>query len=153
MIIALLIVTFLVSFVVASIVVLVFSKPISGIMHRVIGEEISQAWTRYLQFAIFVVGIGGGVQVWEFERYLTPQGPGQSVIELTTDRWVLEIYRTVMGTLQGAAWLLLVFFVFALIALVIVRALEFRRARPEREERAERTVRAEEPGVPGLRTE
>ncbi len=153
MIITLLIVTFLVAFVVATIVVLVFSKPIAGILHRIIGEEISQAWARYLQFAIYVVGIGGGVQVWQLERYLTPQGPGQQVLELTSDRWVLEIYRTVMGTLQGTAWLLFVFFVFALIALVIVRALEFWKGRPGAGERAERVARAEAPGVPGLRTE
>lgn len=148
MIIALLIVTFVVAFVVASIVVLFFSRPIAGILHRVIGEEISQAWVRYFQFAIYVVGIGGGVQVWQFERYLTPQGPGQSVIELTADRWVLEIYRTVIGTLQGTAWLLLVFFLVSLIALVIVRVLESRRGKPEAEGRGERAIRAESP-VPG----
>ncbi len=131
MIISLLIVTFITSFVVASIVALVFRRPINGILRRLIQDDISQAWARYLLFAIYVVGIGGGVQVWAFERYLTPQGPGQQVIELTQDRWILEMYKTIMGTLQSTAWLLLVFFVFALVALVIVRALEARRARPE----------------------
>ena len=44
---------------------------------------------------------------------------------------MLEIYGTILQTLQSTAMLLLVFFVFALIAMVIVRALESRRGRPE----------------------
>ena len=129
--ITLLIATFIVSFAVASIVVLLFTRPIDRIMRRIIQEDVGRAWTRYLQFAIYVVGIGSGAQVWSLERYLTPQGPGQQVLELTTDRWVLEIYGTILQTLQSTAMLLLVFFVFALIAMVIVRALESRRGRPE----------------------
>ena len=129
--ITLLIATFIVSFAVASIVVLLFTRPIDRIMRRIIQEDVGKAWTRYLQFAIYVVGIGSGARVWSLERYLTPQGPGQQVLELTTDRWVLEIYGTILQTLQSTAMLLLVFFVFALIAMVIVRALESRRGRPE----------------------
>jgi len=131
MIISLLIITFIVAFVVASIVVLIFSKPIDGILSRVIPDEISSAWSRYLKFAMYVVGIGGGVRVWEFEKYLTPQGPYTETIALTSDRWVLEIYATIMGTLQSTVMLLLVFFAFALIALVIVRVFELRTAKTE----------------------
>jgi hypothetical protein len=36
-----------------------------------------------------------------------------------------------MGTLQGVAWMLLVFFIFALIAYVIVRAFELKRKSSE----------------------
>lgn len=129
MIVTLLGVMFVVSLVVSSVVVLVFTRPINTILHRVIQDEISRAWTRYLQYAIYVVGIGGGVQVWSLERYISPEGPGQSVLELTSDRWVLEIYKTVMGTLQSTAMLLLFFFLFALIAFVIVRGLEARKPR------------------------
>jgi hypothetical protein len=42
---------------------------------------------------------------------------------------VLEIYRTVIGTLQGIAWVLLIFFVVALLAFVIVRIGETRSRR------------------------
>ncbi len=131
MIVILLIATFIVAFVVASIVVLVFTKPIDGILSRIIPEEISSAWSRYLKFAIYVIGIGGGVRVWSFEKYLTPQEPYKEIVQLTSDRWMLEIYETVIGTLQGTVILLLVFFVFALIALVIVRAPELRRTKAE----------------------
>ncbi len=131
MIVILLIATFIIAFVVASIVVLVFTKPIDGILGRIIPEEISSAWSRYLKFAIYVIGIGGGVRVWSFEKYLTPQEPSKEIVQLTSDRWMLEIYETVIGTLQGTVMLLLVFFVFALIALVIVRASELRRTKTE----------------------
>ncbi|MCL4465269.1 MAG: hypothetical protein M1401_03075 [Chloroflexi bacterium] len=125
--IGLLVATFVVSLAVATLVVVLFTRPISGILRQIVGEDIARAWLRYLQFALFVMGIGGGVRVYDLERYISPQGPGQTTLELTSDRWVLEIYQTIIGTLQSTATVLLVFFVFALIAYVIVRALESRR--------------------------
>jgi hypothetical protein len=123
--------TFAIAFVVASIVVVIFTKPVDRILKRVVPVEISSAWTRYLQFAIYVVGIGGGVRIWEFEKYLTPVEPYREIIPLTADRWMLEIYGTIIGTLQSTAMVLLVFFVFALIAVVIVRGLESRPSRTD----------------------
>ena len=40
-----------------------------------------------------------------------------------------SIYRTIIGTLQGIAWMLLIFFIFALIAFVIVRIFEMKNER------------------------
>lgn len=127
MFITLLIITFVIALAVAAIVVRMFNTPIQRILHRIIPDEISSAWARYLMFAIYVVGISGGVRIWELERYITQQYQGDTILELTTERWVLEVYRTVIGTLQSIAWLLLIFFVVALIAYVIVRAFELRR--------------------------
>jgi len=130
MFITLLAVTFVVSLAVSAIVVRVFAKPIDLILQRIISDPISQAWVRYLKFAIYVVGISGGVRLFELERYITPdQFRNSQVLTLTRDRWVLEVYRTIIESLQGIAWLLLVFFVFALIAFVIVRVFELRKAR------------------------
>lgn len=131
MIITLLLSTFVIAFVVASIVVFIFNKPIEAILRRVVPVDISYAWTRYLRFAIYVVGIGGGVRVWDFEKYLTLQEPYKEVIQLTSERWILEIYNTVIGTLQSVAMILLIFFVFALIAVVIVRMFEARTTKTE----------------------
>jgi hypothetical protein len=89
-----------------------------------VDEEIGQAWSRYLTFAIYVVGISTGVRVWDLEKYITPVKEDSEIILLNLDRWILEVYRTVIGTLQGIAWMLLVFFVFSLIAYVIVRIFE-----------------------------
>src|ERR1700690_2471507 len=124
MFITLLVVDFIIAFVVCFIVAQVFRKPVSKIMQRLIAEDIYMAWSKYLLFAIYVVGISGGVRIWDLEKYISPVKTGDVVLELTSDRWVLEIYRTIIGTLQSNAWLLLVFFVFALLAYVIVKGLE-----------------------------
>lgn len=128
----LLLVTFAIAATVSFLVVKLFESPIGRILERIIADDISQAWLKYLKFAIYVVGISKGVRVWELERYISPGRYDEKaqILELTSDRWVLEVYRTVIETLQGIAWMLLVFFVFALIAYVIVRVFELRHRPP-----------------------
>ncbi len=125
----LLLVTLLVALAVSLAVVGLFARPIDAILRRIIADDISAAWLRYLKFAIVVVGVSAGVRIYEIEKYITPQRHDKEarVIELTSERWILELYRTVIESLQGIAWMLLVFFVFALIAYVIVRFSEMRR--------------------------
>jgi hypothetical protein len=125
----LLLVTFLIAFIVSFIVTVIFKKPFNAILHRIVDEEIGQAWSRYLTFAIYVVGISTGVRVWDLEKYITPIKKDSEIILLNLDRWVLEVYRTIIGTLQGIAWMLLVFFIFSLLAYVIVRIFEGRDVR------------------------
>jgi hypothetical protein len=133
MFVTLLIVTFVVALGVSGLVVFLFSSPIGRILQRIVADDISSAWLRYMKFAMFVVGISGGVRIFELERYITPQNFGCKdagrVLELSRDRWILELYRTVIGALESIAWMLLVFFVVALIAYVIVRLAELRRSR------------------------
>ena len=137
MFITLLAVTFFISLTVAATVVYNFGKPIEKILDRIISDQISRAWAKYIKFAICVTGVSSGVRIWELERYITPsQYREAQIIELTRDRWILEVYRTIIGSLQGIAWLLLVFFVFALIAFVIVRAFELRGAKTGAGDRA-----------------
>ena len=132
MFITLLIVKFVIAVVVSSIVVLVFRKPIDKILVRIISDEISKAWSKYLMFAIYITGISSGVRIRSLEKYITrPMLEHAEIVQLTTERWVLEVYRTVIGTLQGVAWMLLVFFIVALIAYVIVRAFELKRKSSE----------------------
>jgi len=99
-----------------------FSKPLSSVLNRIIADEISAAWLKFLKFAVVVVGVSFGVPVHDLERNLGPGGAAG----FGFDHWVLEIYRTAIEALQGIAWMLLVFFVFALIAYVIVRIGEMR---------------------------
>jgi hypothetical protein len=128
MFITLLAATFVISFVVSTIVVLFFSRPLDKILDRIISDQISGAWSKYLKFAIYVTGISSGVRIWDLEKYITKSQvyKDAEIVQLTTERWVLEVYRTIIGTLQGAAWMLLVFFVFALVAYVIVRVFEMK---------------------------
>ncbi|WP_301362198.1 hypothetical protein [Stutzerimonas nitrititolerans] len=122
----LLVVTLAVSALVCFIATRFFDKPIGSILTRLVSEELSFAWHRYITFAIYVVGISGGGRIWALERYITPNTEEASVVQLNAARWTLEVYRTIVETLQGIAWMLLVFFIFALIAYVIVRGFELR---------------------------
>ena len=133
MFIVLLAVTFAIAIFVSYIVVRLFRHPLDSILQRIVAEDISAAWLKYLKFAIYVVGVSGGVRVWDLEKYITPRPEETDIIVLNAERWVLEVYRTGIGTLQSVAWMLLVFFVFALIAYVIVRGMEVKRARPHGE--------------------
>ena len=126
----LLAVTFVISVLMSFIVAAIFSKPIRAMLQRIIQDEISAAWEKYLRFAIYVVGISSGVRVLDLEKYITPNARDGKLIELTQERWVLEIYRSVISALQGTVMLLLAFFIFALLAFVIVRAFELKKAKP-----------------------
>lgn len=126
----LLVVTFAIALAASFLVARLFRDPIGRILGRIIADDIAAAWRQYMTFAIYVTGISGGVRIWDLEKYITPQPmprlEGQQeqaaqILALTTERWILEVYRTVISTLQSIAWMLLVFFVFALIAYVVVR--------------------------------
>mgnify|MGYP001116312965 CR=1 FL=1 len=120
----LLIITLVIAIAVSGLVVLFFRKPIDKIFARIIGEEISIAWRKFLTFALFVVGISSGVNIWKLEQFVSPAiEPAQRPV-LSAQFWALEIYRTIIGTLGGLAWALLVFFVVALIAFALVRRKE-----------------------------
>lgn len=67
--------------------------------------------------------------MWLLEQYVNPRDAPAPALVLNADRWTLEVYRTVIGTLQSAAWMLLVVFVFLLVAYVVARGLELRAGR------------------------
>jgi hypothetical protein len=130
----LLLVTFLIALATSTFVAFLFNRPVQKILDRLVSEELGATWKRYILFAIYVVGISGGVRVWELERYITPRTRDEAPIILNSDRWVLEVYKTVVGTLQRVAWMLLVFFLFALLAYVVVRGFELRRTKGSSEQ-------------------
>jgi len=123
----LLVVTLVLALAVSHIVVKLFDEPINSILNRVIKDDISGGWAKYLKFAIYVVGVSGGVRIYDLERYISSNVKGQDPLVLTTQRWVLEIYRTIIESLESIAWMLLVFFIFALIAYVVVRIFEMKK--------------------------
>ena len=127
MFITLLLVTLLIALATSLLVIRLFDRLIRKILDRIVSAELSEAWNRYLSFAVVVVGVSGGVRIWSLEKYITARTDDGEPIVLNADRWILEVYRTLIGTLQSVAWILLVFFVFALIAYVIMRGFELRR--------------------------
>ena len=126
MFITLLVVTFLLSLATSVAVSGLFNGSIAGIMNLITPGTMAHSWRRYLHFAICVVGVSGGVRISQIERYITPQLRETEALALTSDRWILEVYRTLIGTLSSIAWLLLVFFVVALVVYVIKRGLELK---------------------------
>src|SRR5262245_32731274 len=132
MVVSLLLVTFLVAVLVSFGVAQLFKNSLRTILNRILSTELSGAWNRYITFAIYVVGVSGGVRIWEIEKYITPRVETEVPIILNADRWLLEIYRTVIATLQSTAWMLLVVFAVTLIAVVIVRGQEMKHGKAER---------------------
>jgi len=61
-------VTFVAAVLVSFIVARMFAQPIKGILDRIITDDISAAWLKYLKFAIYVVGISKGVRVWKLNQ-------------------------------------------------------------------------------------
>lgn len=124
--------TFALALLVSFIVMRLFSNSINTILARIIHDPIHEAWAKYTKFAGMVVGTSSGIRIYDMEKYITPltyaENDKRIVIELTQERWVLEIYRTIIETLQGLAWMMLVFFMVALIAYVIVRWSEIKYA-------------------------
>jgi hypothetical protein len=124
---SLLFATLLTSLVTSAVIAFVFRKSIGGILARVLRDEISMAWQRYIMFAVIVVGVSSGVNLYKLEQY-TEGSQGHWIekpgVEKTHDEqewqppvlndetWTLEIYRSIVGTIQGIAWALLVFFSF-----------------------------------------
>ena len=128
---SLLIITFVTAVLVSFLVARLFRKSIEAILNRIVAEALSNAWQRYITFAIYVVGVSGGVRVYELERYITSTSEERGPLILTSERWTLELYRTVIETLQSVAWLLLIFFLFALIAFVVVRGFELKHGKKQ----------------------
>ncbi|HKN65204.1 MAG TPA: hypothetical protein VJW73_02950, partial [Gemmatimonadaceae bacterium] len=120
----LLVVTFTLATAASYVVTRMFDKPLAGIIARLIPDELSVAWHRYVLFGLYLIGVNGGVRIWEFQKYVLPIGAARDTLILTPDRWALEVYRTLMGTLQSTAQVLLLLFICALIGYVIVRARE-----------------------------
>lgn len=124
----LLLVTFVIAALVSFGVARLFDRSLKQILDRLVTPELSGAWHRYLLFALYVVGVSGGVRVWSLEQYIIPRDRNTPALELTADRWTLEVYRTIIGTLQGVAWMLLLVFIFLLVAYVISRGQQLRAA-------------------------
>lgn len=122
----LLLVTFLISSAVSFFTVKLFDKPIEAILNRIITEEISGAWHRYIKFAAYVVGISGGVRMYQLERYINAPHKDDEVLVLNAERWTLEVFRTVIETLQSIAWMFLIVFIVALLAYVVTKGIELK---------------------------
>ncbi|GGX99591.1 hypothetical protein [Vogesella alkaliphila] len=121
---AILLVTLAVALVTSILVVRFFNEAVKKILSRIVGDDLAEAWRKYMSFAIVVVGVSGGVRIWDLEKFV-PNGR-ESALELNGVRWTIQIYRTVIDTLSQIAWVMLLFFLCTMVAYVIMRAVEAR---------------------------
>ena len=119
---AILAVTLTVSLLTSILVVRFFNGAVKKILARVVGEDLAEAWGKYMSFTIVVVGVSGGVRISDLERFV-PNGR-EAGLELTGVRWTIQIYRAAMDTLSQIAWVMLLFFLCTMVAYVIMRATE-----------------------------
>ncbi len=122
----LLLVTFAIALAVSFAAVRLFDRSIAAILSRIVDDDLGAAWHRYIRFAAIVVGVSGGVRIRELERYISAPDRDAEVLALNAERWTLEVYRTVIETLQAVAWMLFAVFVVSLIAFVLARGLKQR---------------------------
>lgn len=87
------------------------------------GKNIS-----FLPHTLWAFQVELGVRIYDLERYITARHKDVEILQLTLERWTIEIYRTIIETLQSIAWMYLIVFIFALIAYVIVRGFELKNA-------------------------
>jgi hypothetical protein len=97
------------AFVLSFLVAWLFWTPVKNVLRKLLDDEAAAAWTRYVCFTLVVAGVAAGARVRILEEYLTAPSfnRGAMLGELTQEFWVLEMYRTVIGTVAGIAWVLL----------------------------------------------
>lgn len=91
----------------------------------VVDPVVRGGFEKYLRFAIVVVGISSGTRAKALQEYIAAAEWNKPTLQaaLTQEFWTLELYRTVMGTLEGVAGLLLLCIFLALIAPAVLRML------------------------------
>ena len=115
----------LVSFCVAS----VCEKPLSILMRRIIQNETSSTFTRYVRFVTYLVGISHGVNVNPLSSELAMHILQRISIDRVSNYpewwlWMSSIQTVIMQPLIAIAFMYLALFVLGLIAYITVKVRE-----------------------------
>src|ERR1700739_1847721 len=97
--------------------------PIENVLHHFFAPHLSAAFAKYLQLAIVLVGVCAGTRVRALQDYISaPDYNKRAMLEqLTQEFWVMKLYRTVIGTLEGILWLIFLFALVVIVAVAIMR--------------------------------
>jgi hypothetical protein len=126
---------------VAACVLLFFSGSIDEALRRVLPSEMTQAWSRYVKFALFVVIFTGGMRLTELAQFLTMRAP--SGPPLTAAQGLLEVFRSIAGSLIAASATLLVIFGATLAIDALKRVYQSRLAAAEQSRSAHQVLASE----------
>jgi hypothetical protein len=124
MFVALFVVSFVLALTLSVIAAWISREAIDSILRRFVRDAAVRAgFEKYIRFAIVAVGISAGTRVRALQEYIAAPDWNKAALTaaLTQEVWVIETYRTIVGTLEGIAWLLLACIFAALIAPVILR--------------------------------
>jgi hypothetical protein len=111
-------------------VVSLFSRSIDESLVRVVPQELFPSWSRFVKFALFTVTLVGGMRLSDLAVFImqrAPTGPPISAGEA-----LLEVFKTITGSLVAASVLLLAFFVAALAIDASMRVFWLRREASEK---------------------
>ena len=126
---------FVVSFVTAGLVsfcvACVCEKPLSILMRRIIQNETSSTFTRYVRYATYLVGISHGVRLhpigFEIVAHFSEHDYDPAhILERNLDYQLLLMWiqMVIIQSLTAIAYMYLAFFILGLIAYISVKARE-----------------------------
>lgn len=84
--------------------VLIFRLPLTRLLEQRCSAAAAAVWVKFILFLVFVIGTTVGTRIWEIEHYADPKAPAP----ISQDVLALEVYKTVISTLQVSAVLLVV---------------------------------------------
>jgi len=123
MFVVLFLVTFILALGIAGAIAWASREPIENILRHFFAPHLSAAFAKYFQLAIVLVGVTAGTRVRALQDYISaPEYNKQAMLaQLTQEFWVMELYRTVIATLEGILWLVFLFALIVFLVVVIIR--------------------------------
>src|SRR5215470_7953374 len=121
------VVFFLASFAVAvgisGLLAWLFKIPVENLLRYLVERDVAEAWTKYAFFLLLVVGVASRTRIRLLEEYLAAPVWNQTAIQgqMTQAFWVLEMYRTLIGAVEGIAWMLVLLALMGVGAYFVLR--------------------------------
>ncbi|MDE0301124.1 MAG: hypothetical protein OXN17_21045 [Candidatus Poribacteria bacterium] len=121
---ALLIVPPIVAAIISFCVVKVFEKPIAAILSRIIKDEVSRFFIKYVKLATYLVGISRGIRIFQLYEDMRKLNADNQDFDWIDILWMSGIYGTIIGTLQAIVHIYLWLFLLLSLLYIMVKVLE-----------------------------
>jgi len=118
------------------------------VLNRFFARNVSFLTAKYLQFIVVFVGVSCGTRIRLLEDYIGAPAWNRTDLaaQLTPEVWALALYHTAIQSLEGIAWLVLLFGLLFVTALMGIRRSNLRWLLSDRE--LEKDQEAKEPVAP-----
>lgn len=103
-------------------VVLAFSPAVDDVLPSLVPASMLRAWSLFVKFAVFSTILIGGLRLAEVGALVSSKSPGAA--PLGAGASLMEVYKSIAGSLQAGVWALLVFFGTALVVYAALRIYE-----------------------------